>query len=172
VAFGDGFPSDKSAGLRSVVRWTWGGVGRKVRRCRDATLAGAENSGRCSSTGPTGEACCKRQKLEILIGASFRLRQSSYGATRMSAATKTGKAASIRAIRDQPPGVSLCSMHYNRPTSSKAARGFLAKTFKPRNTRNTRKKRLGISSIQVLTRSPPRPPFAFASLSGISSISW
>ena len=44
---------------------------------------------------------------------------------------------------------------------------FLAKTFKPRNTR----KEPGKSGIQVLTKKSCRP-FAFASLSGISSISW
>ena len=47
--------------------------------------------------------------------------------------------------------------------------GFLARTFKPRNTPNTRKK-TGKSGIPVLTKSPPSVPFAFASHSCISSI--
>ena len=74
-----------------------------------ALLAGAENSGRRGRTGPTGEPCSERQKQKlgirrrsealagqeqkngILIRASSRLRQSSYGAISMLSATKTEK---------------------------------------------------------------------------------
>jgi len=82
---------------------------RGSRPARGALLAGAENSGRRGSTGPTGEPSSERQKQKlgirrrsealagqeqkngILIRASSRLRQSRYGAISMLSATKTEK---------------------------------------------------------------------------------
>jgi DNA modification methylase len=60
--------------------------------CGTATTMGAAHRIRRRSEALAG----REQKSEILFRASFRLRQSSYGATSMSSATKTGKSASIR----------------------------------------------------------------------------